>query len=52
MYFCYWSVDIEDGKMVNFMSNELYDIGEVVTLPSGRQVIIKDYAVEGEEEDD
>ena len=47
MYFCYWAVDIDNGRVENFMSNTFHKIGDIVEL-SGRVLKITDYAVEWE----
>lgn len=46
MRFCYWATDIETNEKVNFMDENLYEIGWVVTRPDGTNVRIDDLAVE------
>lgn len=46
MRFCYWATDIETNEKVNFMDENLYKIGWVITRPDGTNVRIDDLAVE------
>lgn len=46
MRFLYWATNIETGEKVNFIDENLYEEGFVVTMPDGSQVRIDDLAVE------
>ena len=47
MRFLYWATNIETGEKVNFIDENLYEKGFVVTMPDCSQVRIDDLAVEG-----
>lgn len=46
MRFLYWATNIETGEKVNFIDENLYEEGFVVTMPDDSQVRIDDLAVE------
>lgn len=46
MRFLYWATDVETNEKVNFIDENLYEIGWVITRPDGTNVRIDDIAAE------
>lgn len=44
--FLYWGIDVETKEKVNFIDENLYEVGWKVVTPQGQTVLIEDLAVE------